>query len=248
MDSIGINYNLERNLLVLTQTELQNPSLPWWDRSVLYSNYFHSVKLMYNVALRNLIAFILCCQSIWMYSQNLVPNGNFEKHTTFDFSVGPGFHIQSISDWESSGTSSLKAYCHRDFVRKFGQQRLKESGFINFDTLILRNSDAMVKLYYGENCPVQDTGCATYLKAKLLSPLELGDVYEVSMWVYAKESPGTDTMVYSHIGMFLTRDELFWKTENRISTEYFSVRGLYLANGLKSNGIYEHCVHWRTLR
>jgi len=176
---------------------------------------------MNNVALKNLVAFILCCQSIWMYSQNLVPNGNFEKHTTFDFSEGPGFHIQSISDWESSGTSSLKAYCHRDFVRKFGQQRLKESGFINFDTLILRNSDAMVKLYYGENCPVQDTGCATYLKAKLLSPLELGDVYEVSMWVYAKESPGTDTMVYSHIGMFLTRDELFWKTENRISTEYF---------------------------
>jgi hypothetical protein len=43
LDSIGTNFNLERNLLVLTQTELQNPSLPWWDRSVLYSNYFHSV-------------------------------------------------------------------------------------------------------------------------------------------------------------------------------------------------------------
>lgn len=42
MDSIGINYNLERNLLALTQKELQNPSLPWWDCSVLYSNYFHS--------------------------------------------------------------------------------------------------------------------------------------------------------------------------------------------------------------
>ena len=43
MDSIGINFNLERNLLVLTQTELQNRSLPWWDRSVLYSNYFYLV-------------------------------------------------------------------------------------------------------------------------------------------------------------------------------------------------------------
>ncbi len=42
MDSIGINYNLEKNLFALTETELRNTSLPWWDRSVLYGNYFSS--------------------------------------------------------------------------------------------------------------------------------------------------------------------------------------------------------------
>lgn len=42
MDSIGTNYNLERNLFALTQKELKDTSLPWWDRSVLYGNYFHS--------------------------------------------------------------------------------------------------------------------------------------------------------------------------------------------------------------
>jgi outer membrane protein OmpA-like peptidoglycan-associated protein len=152
---------------------------------------------------------------------NLVPNGNFEKHSTFDLSVGPGSYISNLSDWEPTGISSLETYSHRMFVRKFGQQRLKDWGYVNFDTLNLRNGDAMVKLYYGETCPVQDTGCASYIKSKLLSPLELGDVYEVSMWVYTNVNPAADTMVYTHIGMFLTRNEIFWKTENRISTDYF---------------------------
>ncbi len=38
MDSIGTNFNFERNLLALTQKELQNPSSPWWDKYVLYRN------------------------------------------------------------------------------------------------------------------------------------------------------------------------------------------------------------------
>jgi len=42
MYSIGINYKLEKNLFELTQKELQNTSLPWWDKSVLYLNYFSS--------------------------------------------------------------------------------------------------------------------------------------------------------------------------------------------------------------
>lgn len=51
MDSIGINYNLEKNLFVLAQQELQNPSLSWWDRSVLYGNYFSAaVNLFLPVA------------------------------------------------------------------------------------------------------------------------------------------------------------------------------------------------------
>ena len=42
LDSIGTNFNLARNLLALTQKELQNPSLHWWNRAVLYDNSFHS--------------------------------------------------------------------------------------------------------------------------------------------------------------------------------------------------------------
>lgn len=42
MDSIGINFNLERNLFLLTQSELRDTTLPWWDRSVLYRNLYAS--------------------------------------------------------------------------------------------------------------------------------------------------------------------------------------------------------------
>ncbi len=176
---------------------------------------------MLNFALKNLLAFLFCFHSIWMFSQNLVPNGDFEKHSTFDLSIGPASYLSTLSDWKPTGTANMKAYSHRAFVRKFGQQKLKDWGYVNFDTLTMRNGDGMVKLYYGETCPVQDTGCASYIKTKLLSPLELGDVYEVSMWVYTNVNPAADTMVYSHIGMFLTRNEIFWKTENRISTDYY---------------------------
>lgn len=172
-----------------------------------------------NVKYLILISFWLL--PLYLFSQNLVPNGNFEKHATFDLSVGPGSFISYLTDWEPTGSSSFEVYAHRAFVKKFGQQRLKDCGYVNFDTLNLRNGDAMVKLYYGESCPVQDTGCASYIKTKLTTPLELGDVYEVSMWVYIKVDPTADTMVYSHIGMFLTRNEIFWETENRISTDYF---------------------------
>jgi outer membrane protein OmpA-like peptidoglycan-associated protein len=168
-----------------------------------------------------LFTIIICCWVHCSFSQNLISNGNFEMHSAFDFSTGPSLGINNLLDWEPNGVSCLVTYCHTDLARKFGQQRLKDSGFPNFDTLNLRNGDGMVKLYYGETCPIQDTGCASYIKTKLLSALELGNVYEVSMWVFSNVNPAADTMVYRHIGLFLTRNEIFWKTENRISTDYF---------------------------
>ncbi len=110
---------------------------------------------MKNMCLKYIFLFCLCLQGVPLNSQNLVPNGNFEKHATFDLSVGPGSYISYLSDWEPTGMATFEVYAHREFVRKFGQQRLKDCGYVNFDTLNLRNGDAMVKLYYGENLKLQ---------------------------------------------------------------------------------------------
>jgi len=156
------------------------------------------------------------------FSQNLVPNGNFEQHLSFD-KLGnvPEPNIHFLTGWKPSGMDTYWAYCHRDFVKKFGIKSLKDRGYIYFDTLTLFDGDAMVKLDYGENCPSGDTGYASYIKTRLTSPLELGDVYEVSMWVYSGINPAVDTQFYTHVGMYLSRKELFWKSPNRIPTKYY---------------------------
>ena len=176
---------------------------------------------MNNVALRNLVSFILCFQSIWIFSQNLVPNGNFEKHQSFDISSPMICDIGFLTSWEPSEVHQWAVYCHRYFVKKFGLDRLKAGGCINFDTLDIVEGDAMVKLYYLENDVTFDTGSCTYVKTKLLSPLELGEVYEASMWVYTKTNPAADTMAYSHRGMLLTRHEVITAQEDRISHDYY---------------------------
>jgi outer membrane protein OmpA-like peptidoglycan-associated protein len=171
----------------------------------------------------SLLIVICILQPAFLPAQNLVPNGNFEKHITFDYSGGPGHYINFLKDWEPNSTPYFVTYCHKDLVKKFGQERYLKSGYASFDTLILREGNAMVKLYYGENCitPMVDTGCANYIKTKLISPLELGEVYEVSMWVFTKTNLAADPMAYAHFGMFLTRKELFWKNAHRISTDYY---------------------------
>ena len=176
---------------------------------------------MKNLTPRNLIAFILCFQSFWIYSQNLVPNGNFEMHQSFDNSSPMICDIGFLTSWKPSEVHPWAVYCHRYFVKKFGQERLKAGGCINFDTLDIVEGDAMVKLYYLENDVTFDTGSCTYVKTKLLSPLELGEVYEASMWVYTKNNPAADTMAYSHMGMLLTRHEVITAQEDRISHDYY---------------------------
>ena len=177
---------------------------------------------MYNVALRNLIAFILCCQSIWMYSQNLVPNGGFENHSPFDFSVYlPNASAAHISNWKEHNDWSA-AYCHKDIIKRYGYEGMNRVSFYKFDTMNVLDGRAMVKINYEESCPVGDTGCTSYLKTKLLQPLELGEVYEVSMWVYYKVNPAADSAMYTRIGMYLTRQEIPKPDHaTMISTEYF---------------------------
>ncbi|MBK7589533.1 MAG: hypothetical protein IPI22_15010 [Bacteroidetes bacterium] len=172
--------------------------------------------------------------SVFIIAQNLVPNGNFEHHRPFD---GSGLTIGSMAfpyDWKTINQPST--YCHRYFVKNFGQERLKQGGYINFDTLVLFEGDAMIELEYGENCPYpyadRDSGCASYIKTKLTSPLELGEIYEVRMWVYVKINPATDQQLYNHIGMYLTRREVFWKSSTRIPMDYFSSQKSCLVNGV----------------
>lgn len=162
-----------------------------------------------------------------IHSQNLVPNGNFERHYSFDI---PGPNIGSpgfLYDWKKLNHLGW-TYCHKDFVKRFGQEKLKRGGrFVNFDTTHIFEGDAMVKLFYLENETTYDTGCSSYIKTKLISPMEVGEVYEISMWVMSPFNPSADTAVYSHFGMYVTRNEIFDMKINRIATDYYFGQQIY---------------------
>lgn len=173
-------------------------------------------------ASKTFIIFISCFHCALMCAQNLVPNGGFERHFEFELSSYlPNSNIGDLYDWESLGDWE-EVYCHNDIIKRYGYEGMKRTMYRNFDTTTVFMGRAMVKFNYEESCPVMDTGCTSYLKTKLTSPLELGEVYEVSMWVYSKSNPAVDTALYTHIGLYLTRHEIFKGiTSNLISTDYF---------------------------
>jgi outer membrane protein OmpA-like peptidoglycan-associated protein len=167
---------------------------------------------------------VVCCLAcaFRMQAQNLVPNGGFEKHISFDAHSNPHYTTNKVvSGWEDFN-AWWSAYCHKDLVRKFGYESFKRHGFFKFDTANVFDGNAMVKMLYGESCPDIDTGCTGYLKTKLIAPLELGEVYEASMWVYMDDDPSTDTSIYTRIGMYLTRHAIpYFDHQRMLPVDYF---------------------------
>ncbi len=177
---------------------------------------------MKDLTSKNLIAFILCFQSFWVSSQNLVPNGDFEKHSMFDFrAYVPESSISELSDWKIN-SNSVVTYCHRDMINRYGSKAMKESGsWLSFDTLNLMQGDAMVKLFYHENCVDLDTGCTGYLWTKLANSMEVGEVYQISMWVFTPINPAADTAAYSHFGVYISRDVDIPEYRSLIKSDYY---------------------------
>ena len=150
-----------------------------------------------------LIFIFLFCVSI--QAQNLVPNGSFEQHLSFELNGVKEYTTQRfVTAWRDQNHTT-SAYCHKELIRRYGYDQYKWGRFSRFDTSQVLDGDAMIKLHYVESCPVKDTGCTGYLTAKLISPLEIGEVYEVSMWVFPERHPAPDTAIFNLIGMYLTR-------------------------------------------
>jgi len=81
---------------------------------------------MENITSRNLIAFLLCFHSIWICSQNLVPNGGFENHSPFDLTVYlPNGSAEYVSDWKEYNLWTT-AYCHNDIIKRYGYEVMKK--------------------------------------------------------------------------------------------------------------------------
>ena len=137
-------------------------------------------------------------------SQNLIHNPDFERHKEFPPGLSPfkWGTIEYLRDWTYTGWEVID-YCHLSLENRTDKIFKRTSCCGN--TINPHSGSGMVKMAYSESCPfTPSTGCTDYLTAVLSSPLVVGDIYEVSMWVYFPGNWAEDSTIYSSIGMYLT--------------------------------------------
>lgn len=169
------------------------------------------------------------CTSLVSLAQSLVPNGGFEEHKPFCGNCVPysvNRTIEYVNDWKSSGQSSWSWYWNATLAHK--DEPKWEHFFWKGTPVKPLNGDGMLVLQYIEACPFAEmtptgevTGCPSYVYAKLTTPLVVGNVYEIVMWVYFPENPAVDTTILKNIGFYLTLKPELLDYHQAIETDYF---------------------------
>jgi hypothetical protein len=154
-----------------------------------------------------------------IHAQELVPNSDFESHKPFctDCSYHPpGISFEYLNDWTQSGTGWI-LYCNTVHDKPF------LNGYVCcYPPVEPHSGVGMTRLWYGEACPVKgDTGCASYLHATLDSVMRIGEVYEVSAWVYFPRNDMAEQSILGNFGIYLSRRREYVASHDLIETPYF---------------------------
>ncbi len=133
IDSLGIDYNLELKLYNLSKNSLQHEQLAWWDKSVLYTNYFSSaVKLFF--PLNQL-------KEIWLQGYEVDPHSScqnvemeFARIDNVEYNKGIPFPIHCVLMRETTffktKCSSLYEKYDSVLITKISQFRTNENALI----------------------------------------------------------------------------------------------------------------------
>lgn len=170
--------------------------------------------------------FVIICLCFFFFhsisSQNLVRNSGFEHHHEFPHGMSPfkWGAINYLTDWASM--NGMVDLC--DTLLENRTDTFKRTSCCG-NNIKPHTGKGMLKLGYSESCynglnPL-DTGCTSYAKTKLSSPLVVGDIYEISMWVYFPSYWVPDSTIYTSIGMYLSLYPIEENTVRMYSTEYF---------------------------
>jgi outer membrane protein OmpA-like peptidoglycan-associated protein len=157
-----------------------------------------------------------------MSGQSLVRNGDFEGHTVFEEGFSPFYYgIDHLWSWTSSGWT-VHSYCQLDLEKRTDTLFKKTSCCGN--TIVPHSGKGMVKMGYTENCvnlAMNTSGCASYIHSKLIEPLEVGSVYEISIWFYFPNDLGEDPELLTNIGFFLSLKPEHLEEHTLLETDYF---------------------------
>ena len=153
-------------------------------------------------------------------AQNLIRNGDMESHTEFEDGFPPTYwNIDHLRDWRSSGWD-MSSYCFLDLEKR--TDTLFRVTWCCGNTINPHSGKGMVKLSYVESCPYEPPyGCNAYIHTELATPLEVGTVYEVSMWVYFPKDLNEDPAIFTNIGFYLSLSPEHLDYHEMLHTDYF---------------------------
>ncbi len=167
--------------------------------------------------------FIILFFSFDLRSQNLVPNGGFEKHTNY-ISHDTLVNLRSVKliDWRHFGLENSLGINGNYNYHLIGHYRNK----------IFLPELRDVRPYSGSSCAIFEwfescsspygQGCASYLISKLIKPMDIGKVYEVNYRIYLPLYDLADTTAINHIGFHLSLDNVNYTSYNIIPLQFFA--------------------------
>lgn len=153
------------------------------------------------------LIFIICYNTVNSYCQNLVANSSFEQNTAF-ISLGNiklSENFDNVISWKILGWQSF--YCHSNLINNNWYISTCRPNQYN-----PRSGDAMIKMVYEEGClndqvgtdHERNEGCSSYIESKLIHPLEVGSVYEISFWMYYPKDTYVEQTILGNIGFIPT--------------------------------------------
>jgi outer membrane protein OmpA-like peptidoglycan-associated protein len=162
-------------------------------------------------SLHLLFTLILCYANQVSSQHNLIKNAGFEAHkeiTCLSCDIIYGRFPAFVYEWDNLGVGrSLlidKRYKLNDDEKKAFRKEipLPQEGF------------SMINLDYVPNCG--GWGCIDYLCAKTTETLKVGNLYELSYWLYLESWEEQDTNWAKHIGMAILPKKVGYSYDFRV--------------------------------
>ncbi len=134
-------------------------------------------------------------------AQNLIQNGSFEEHgdqKCLECNTLYGQYPGLVYHWDNAGWGCQ--LLDKDYKRSSDDNKWKGSPF---DKMSPKDGKAMIEMWYSPGCGGKEYMCATYLTARSTQVMQVGKLYEASIWLYIESSKRADPERGKHIGIAL---------------------------------------------
>lgn len=155
------------------------------------------------------IAFFFSCSPL--NAQNLIKNGGFEQHGKID--CMQCYHLYGkypavVYHWDNMGWGCF--LFDKDY--KLNSDEKKWNPLVN--PVEAHQGKAMINMEYDPICGGR--GCMSYLNARTTEPMEVGELYEISVWMYIEQKEGADPQWAENIGVALLPEKPAYKYGFRV--------------------------------
>jgi OmpA family len=161
----------------------------------------------------------------YLNAQNLVQNGGFEAHGKLDCINCPMFDYKFsavIPPWKSMN-GGYPFICDCQYKK---EATAANDGICDFGKVSPHGGCNMMEMDYMPSCLDQEhktRGVPSYFGTKLSEPLKIGNVYEVSFWIYILPSSEADAAYARYIGINFYHDKVQNPTGKMLDGEVFQI-------------------------